>query len=357
MDIKEKFWVKKKVLVTGHTGFVGAWMCFVLKYMGAEVYGVALEAQEESLYENVREKLHIKEYIQDIRDSESVLHIINSIKPDIVIHLAAYGFVKECYEKPQRAYSTNVIGTVNILEAVRNCDSVKSILIISSDKVYQNDLDKNDYLFSEEDKLGGEDPYSCSKTCEDLIAKSYFYMYLKCEGKKLNIVRPGNILGGGDHIKTRLLPNMLEKFEKDELLEIRHPGAVRPWQHILDAIDAYLHVVQETYADSESKLGVFNVGPNMENQMSVGEIAKYISDKFASPKLQFGSESNGVKESAYLGIDITKIGNELGWAPKKNIKGILDDTYSFWAKSQSEDWYEVCREQIESYYCRCGEKE
>lgn len=352
MSANRDFWKNKKVLVTGHTGFVGAWMCAVLKYMEVDVYGISLEADKESLYASIKNSLDVKEYIQDIRDFNRVSEIIELIKPEIVIHLAAFGFVKECYEDVRKAYTTNVIGTMNVLEAIRNCNSVSNVLIVSSDKVYLNKQNMNNYLFKEDEKLGGIDPYSCSKTCEDLIAQSYFDTYLKELGIKLNIVRPGNILGGGDHIKTRLLPSMLEKFSNDELVDIRHPNAVRPWQHILDAIDAYLYVVQKTSTVNHMNLEIYNVGPDIEGQMSVGEIASYISSKFINPKVQFGNELSGVKEAAYLGVDITKLKEKINWQPKKKITEILDDTYNFWEKSQEQDKYKLCREQIEAYYVK-----
>lgn len=350
MHANRSFWNGKKVLVTGNTGFVGAWMCAVLKYMGSDVYGIALEAEPDSLYEQIRLSLSVTEYIQDISDYDKVKVILDDVKPEIVIHLAAFGFVKECYEIPVKAYQTNAIGTMNILEAIRNCDSVSNVLIVSSDKVYQNDETIGKYFFRENEKIGGIDPYSCSKTCEDMIAQSYYYIYYKDTNRTMNIVRPGNILGGGDHIKSRLIPSMLDKFQNNEVLDIRHPNAIRPWQHVLDAIDAYLTIIQKTFADEKGLFNIYNVGPERDGQMSVGEIAEYISDKFEYSKLQFDNSNKGVQEAEYLGVDITKIKEQIQWQPKKNIKDILDDCYDFWKQGRTQNKYILCLRQIEEYY-------
>lgn len=350
MHADKSFWNGKKVLVTGHTGFVGAWMCAVLKYMGADIYGIALEAEHDSLYEQIRLSLSVTEYIQDIIDYEKVKRILDEVNPEIVIHLAAFGFVKECYEIPMRAYQTNVLGTMNLLEVIRSCDSVSNILIVSSDKVYQNDEEIGRYFFRENEKLGGIDPYSCSKTCEDLIAQSYYHTYYKDTMRTMSIVRPGNILGGGDHIKSRLIPSMLDKFQKNEVVDIRHPNATRPWQHVLDAIDAYLTIIQKTFAAEKGMFEIYNVGPEKDGQMSVGEIAKYISDKFEHSNVQLGNGNEGVQEAEYLGVDITKIKQQVLWQPKKNMKDILEDCYNFWKQGQTQDKYILCLQQIEEYY-------
>lgn len=346
----EDFYSKKRILITGHTGFVGCWMSMVLDYFNADLYGIALEAEEGALYSKVKKQLNIHDYICDLRESDKVDEIIKQINPEIVIHVAAYGFVNECFENPKRAFTSNVMGTVNLFEAIRKNKAVKSVLVISSDKVYQNKKGITKHSFMETENLGGIDPYSCSKTCEDLVAQSYFESYLQDKNVKVNIVRPGNILGGGDHIKSRLLPSMLNSFSEGKAVEIRHPDAIRPWQHILDAIDAYLSIIHDTYTSEMSDIGIYNVGPKPEGQMSVGQIAQYMARKIDGAKIVLGEKNPAVQEAGYLDVNIEKIVNTINWSPKKNMEQILDDVFEFWDRSKKEDSFDICKEQIEFYY-------
>ena len=343
------FWKDKKVLITGHTGFVGTWMCIVLQRYGANIFGLSLEADKDSLFEKVKIDLNIKNYYVDLREYESVKKVLEETKPEIVIHLAAFGFVKECVIEPFRTYTTNVLGTVNFLEAVNNCEHVKNVLIVSSDKVYRNDGTLTEYMFNETDALGGLDTYSASKTCEDLVAQSYFDTYLKNKSINLNIVRPGNILGGGDHIQSRLVPSLLNGFDTGKPIEIRNKSAIRPWQHILDAIDAYLTIIVNSFEES-GKIGIYNVGPEIDGQMSVGQIFEYLQNKFSDKEAIFEEETEcSVKEAGYLGISIEKLSDTFLWKPHKNIRDILDDVYDFYIKSKEMPLYDICIEQIEKY--------
>lgn len=343
------FWKNKKVLVTGHTGFVGAWMCTVLQRYGADIYGLSLVEEENSLFENLKSDLHIRNYYVDLREYDLVKNVFDEVNPEIVIHLAAFGFVKECAYDPVRAYNTNVLGTVNMLENIKYCESVKNVLVVSSDKVYRNDGTLTEYLFRESDLLGGLDSYSASKTCEDLVAQSYFDTYLKERDITLNIVRPGNILGGGDHIQSRLIPSLLNGFYNGKPIEIRNKSAIRPWQHILDAVDAYLTVVLNSYGES-GKMGIYNVGPEAGGQMSVGEIFEYLQQKFSKGDSLLKEETvSDVKEAGYLGISIQKLSNTLLWKPRKTITDTLDDVFDFFIKGKQKALYEICMEQIEKY--------
>lgn len=348
--MRKEFFCGKKVLVTGHTGFVGAWMSVVLHYLGATVIGLSLPPEENSLYQKIQTEFKIKEYLVDLREQHKVVRALEEIGPDIVLHIAAYGFVRECIDNPVMTFSSNVMGTVNLFEAIRKCSSVKSVLVVSSDKVYKNLDIEGRHSFKEEEPLGGIDPYSCSKTCEDMVAQSYFDTFFRQDNISINIVRPGNILGGGDHIKSRLLPNMFEKFSRGEALNIRHPHAVRPWQHILDALDAYLTIVSETSKKNISNIGIYNVGPRANGQMSVGQIAKHISNSFPGSIISISEDEYNVREAGYLDVDINKISEEFNWKPKKTMEEILDDAYNFWSQSQTKSCYTLCLEQIQSYY-------
>lgn len=343
------FWKGKKVLITGHTGFVGTWMCIVLQRYGADISGLSLEAHKASLFEKVKNNLSIKNYYVDLREYESVTKVFDEVKPEIVIHLAAFGFVKECVSEPFRTYTTNVLGTVNLLEAVKDCETAKNVLIISSDKVYRNDVILTGHIFNETDSLGGLDTYSASKTCEDLVSQSYFDTYLKSKNISLEIVRPGNILGGGDHIQSRLIPSLLNGFDKGEPIEIRNKSAIRPWQHILDAIDAYLTIIVNLF-EEKGRIGIYNVGPENDGQMSVGQIFEYLQNKFSKQDMIFEEETKrNVKEAGYLGISIEKIKDEFLWKPHKTIRDILDDVFEFYMESKNKTFYDICIDQIEKY--------
>lgn len=345
------FWKNKKVLITGHSGFVGSWLSVVLTYFGAEMVGISLCPEVDSLYYHMQDDLNIKNYWDDLLKGEEIKKIVRKEAPEIIIHLAAFGFIKECYEKSYQAFSTNVMGTVNLFEAIKNCDSVRTILVVSSDKVYQNNGSHRDHLFTEKDVLGGKDIYSCSKTCEDMLSQSYYETFFKEQNKVVHIVRPGNILGGGDHIKSRLIPSILEGYAKREPIAIRNRNAVRPWQHILDALDAYLTVIEKTYDRQEMK--IYNVAAPRENQKSVGYISDYLAGKFGYEVERMEEtlvKTEGVREAAYLGLNIDKIIQELKWYPKKTLSETLDDVYEFWDRSHRETCYTICMKQIEEYY-------
>lgn len=344
------FFKDKKVLITGHTGFVGTWMCMVLKRYGADIAGISLPPEKKSLYREAEEELHMKSYICDLRELEPVQQLLHEIKPDIVIHLAAFGFVKECVSDPIRTFSSNVMGTVHLLEASRTVSTIKSILVVSSDKVYENKSCENKRLFTESDSLGGIDIYSSSKTCEDIVAQSYYDSYLRKSGISCNIVRPGNILGGGDYIESRLIPSLLHGFAEHKPIEIRNRNAIRPWQNIFDAIDAYLTVIYKTWNDNDS-VGIYNVGPDMCDQLTVGEISDYLGKKFEYENKYTEQEmESSVKEAAYLGVSIGKISQEFGWRPRKTITDTLDEIFYFWEKSKKNNVYEICMELVDSYY-------
>lgn len=342
------FFSKKKILITGHTGFVGTWMCMFLQSCDADIFGLSLEAEEKSLYREVEKSLKIKSYICDLREGEKVKKIISDIKPEIVIHLAAFGFVKECMKDPVRTFSSNVMGTVNLLEACTKVPAIKSILVVSSDKVYKNVASEKNKFFSETDSLGGIDIYSCSKTCEDLVMQSYFASYFQEENVTCNIARPGNILGGGDYIQSRLIPSLLRGFSTNTPVEIRNRDAIRPWQNILDAIDAYLTIILKTW-NHVNEIGIYNIGPCPNGQLTVGQISDYLQNKFDSnSRYKQIKRDKGLKEAEYLGVDISKMGKKLNWVPRKTIEETLDEIYYFW-ENRNNDVFEICMKFICDY--------
>lgn len=335
----------KNILVTGHTGFVGAWLCAVLSYFGLNVTGFSLPEDDGALYGKIKDKLEVFSIYGDLRDRLEVDTLVRETDPDIIFHIAAFGFVKECFDDPHRAFSSNVEGTLNLLEAVRSMDKPCRIIVASSDKVYRNS-GKDAYLFNEEDELGGTDPYSASKTCEDMLCQSHYDSYLAKRGDSMCIVRPSNILGGGDHNMNRLIPGIYYNLGQGREPEIRNPDSVRPWQNIFDIVDAYLTVAEKR----DTGCRIYNVGPEPEGIKTVGEIARYVSRLYG---MEFGRETSGdsdVKEKAYLGLSIAKIKNELGWSPKRTLGETLDEIYSFYNHDDGNNTYELCMSQINNYY-------
>ena len=339
------YFKNKKVFVTGHTGFVGAWLCLALKYFGADVTGFTLREEPSSLYSKIKNGLKIHSVYGDLRDAEAVNNCYIANKPDILFHIAAFGFVKECFDDPDRAFSSNVDGTLNLFQTIRNNSKECRIVVASSDKVYCNS-GREAYLFCEDDALGGTDPYSASKTCEDILARSFFDTYLKGRNTSLCILRPSNILGGGDHNMNRLIPSIYYNMGLDKAPEIRNPNAVRPWQNIFDIVDAYL-TVAESFAEDER---VYNVGPEPEGIKTVGEIAEYVSGLYGKNySYEKGNDNNSI-EKQYLGLSIDKIKKELNWRPQRTLEQTLAEIYEFYTKDDGKNTYELCMSQIERYY-------
>lgn len=336
---------KSKILVTGHTGFVGTWLSVVLDYMNYDVTGFSLPEEEGALFGKIKDKLNIKSIYGDLRDKSSVYRLIEETKPDVIFHIAAFGFVKECFTDPERAYSSNVIGTLQLFEAVRSMEKPCRIIVASSDKVYCNS-GFDAYLFEENDLLGGTDPYSSSKTCEDLLAQSYFDSYLDSKGCSLCIVRPSNILGGGDHNMSRLIPSIYYNLGMGKAPEIRNPDSVRPWQNIFDIIDAYLTLSERV----EKGCSIYNVGPEPDGIKTVGEIATYVSGLYGMKFDEENRVDSEVKEKGYLGLSIEKIKREIGWKPKRTLEQTLDEIYDFYSCDDGNNTYELCISQIENYF-------
>ena len=336
---------RQKILVTGHTGFVGSWLCATLSHFGCDITGFSLSEDNGSLYGKIKDKLKIKSIYGDLREKKDVEVCIKEVNPDIVFHIAAYGFVKECHSNPERAYSSNVQGTLNLFEAIRDMDKPCRIVLASSDKVYRNE-GADEYLFSECDALGGMDSYSASKTCEDILAQSYFDSYLDEKGCSLCIVRPSNILGGGDHNMNRLIPSIYYNLSHGKKPEIRNPHSVRPWQNIFDIVDAYITLAERV----ESGCAIYNVGPEPEGIKSVGEIVDYVSDLYGISSVNGKASEFGAKEKGYLGLSIDKIKEEIGWSPKRSLEETLKEIYEFYTRDNGINTYDLCIEQIEKYF-------
>lgn len=341
------FFKGKKVFITGHTGFKGSWLTKILIDSGAIVKGYALEPEENSLFKNISLEQKINSVYGDIRNFEFLEKEFNEFSPEIVFHLAAQPIVRESYKNPHYTYETNVMGTVNILECVRNSNTVKSFVNVTTDKVYENleDIEKihpNDEKgFKEEDKLNGRDPYSNSKSCSELITSSYKYSFLEDREIGISTVRAGNVIGGGDSAKDRIIPDCIRSAKQKENIIIRNPNAVRPYQHVLDALFAYLLIAQKQYENKEYA-GNYNIGPEEKDIIKNKDLVEIFCEKWGENAVWIDKSDNGPYESKFLKLDCTKLKKVFNWKPVWNIEKAVEKIVEF--EKYDKNDLELCME-------------
>lgn len=335
MDIT--FYKDKKVLVTGHTGFKGAWMCEVLLLAGAQLTGYALEAEEGSLFRQLALNERMDSRVGDICDLESLLVLFKEIEPEIVIHMAAQPIVRESYVNPVYTYDVNVMGTVNILECIRLTDSVKSFVNVTTDKVYKNK--EWEWGYRENEELNGYDPYSNSKSCSELVTDSYRNSFFKEREIAISTMRAGNVIGGGDYAKDRIIPDCVRAAMKQEDIVIRNPYAIRPFQHVLEPVMAYLMVAAGQYDNSELA-GCYNVGPNEQDCITTGELTSIFCKEW---KRQTGNQvswinryDGGPHEAGYLKLDCSKLKKVFGWKPVWGISLAIEKSVEVYYAEEVE---------------------
>jgi CDP-glucose 4,6-dehydratase len=314
-----------RVLITGHTGFKGSWLSLMLAKLGNEIHGISDRIVPNSHFELAEvENVMSSSRFLDIRDKVELTNAIDEVHPDIVVHLAAQAFVLESYRLPFATFETNVMGTINLLEACE-VSKVKRLLVITSDKVYKVGESKRPFI--ESDPLGGVDPYSSSKAAADLATQSLSQGFAST---RVSIVRAGNVIGGGDFGLDRLIPDLVRAQSKSELAIIRRPNAIRPWQHVLDCLDAYIKIIDFMfYSDSA---GIWNVGPDSNPLLTVREIADRFSQLFGNDTLWKTDEiaQSQFKETEVLSLDSRKIREELGWIPKLNEEDSMRWTFQWY---------------------------
>lgn len=352
MKFSSDFYKGKKVLITGHTGFKGSWMCKVLLKAGADVTGYALEAPTNpSLFEicYLKDKMH--SIVGDIRDLEHLETVFRKIKPEIVIHMAAQPLVRESYKDPVYTYEVNVMGTVNVLECVRNCPSVKSFVNVTTDKVYLNK--EWEWGYREHEELNGYDPYSNSKSCSELVTSSYINSFFQDRDIAISTARAGNVIGGGDFANDRIIPDCIRAANKDEKIIVRNPYSTRPYQHVLEPVTAYLMIAAAQYENKELA-GSYNVGPDDNDCWTTGDLVTLFCDKWNS-----AMESNltwenihdgGPHEANFLKLDCARLKRVFGWRPKWNVATAMDKIIE-WSKVYFEGGnVAACMErQIDSF--------
>ena len=326
------FFSKKKILITGCTGFKGIWLTYWLNDLGAKTYGIALKNKKKDK-EFKKINTSTKLFYEDIRNFSKIKKIFNEIKPDLIFHFAAQSLVIQSQKDPQLTWETNVIGTLNILISARFVKNLKNVVISTSDKCYKiRDNSKNKIFFSENDELGGDDPYSASKAAQELVVNSFRYSFPKPKFKIVT-VRAGNVIGGGDWAENRLIPDIFRSFKKNKKINIRNPGQIRPWQYILDCIQGYLLVCYKT-SNSKLILNSVNIGPLKKEAYSVKKIISLVSKKI---KIKSATKiKNKYKESKVLLLDSSLANKKLSFQPILNIKDTIDFTVDWYLKNIKE---------------------
>ena len=350
-NINFKFWKNKRVFVTGHTGFKGSWLCLFLSYLGAEVTGYSLKPKnKKNLFTEAKVKDIIKKsIIADVRNGHRLENELKKSKATIVFHLAAQALVRESYLKPIETIETNVMGTANILNGINKNIFVKSSVIITSDKVY--DIKKNK-IFKETDLLGGFDPYSASKVCAEHVFNSYIKSFFdKKRCFTVATARAGNVIGGGDYSKDRLIPDIVNSVLKKKKIFIRNPKSIRPWQHVLEPISGYLILAEKLYQNTLNiKNQSWNFGPNLQNCKTVEHIAKSFS-KSTGIKIKIIKEKSQLfkKETNLLRLNNSKAKNILKWHPKWNLEESIKKILEWNFESKKINKKEICFKQIKEY--------
>lgn len=353
-SINKSFWKDKKVLVTGHTGFKGAWLCMLLNELGAKIYGYSLPpSTEPSLFELCKLDKYVNTLIGDIRDSKKLSCFINESEPDIVIHMAAQALVREGYNNPVETYEINIMGTVNLFEAIRNSSSVKAIVNVTTDKCYEN---KEWYwAYRENEPLGGYDPYSSSKACSELVTSAFRSSFFNPDNYNKHRVaiasaRAGNVIGGGDWAKDRLIPDCIKAILEEKKVLLRNPNAVRPWQHVLEPLTGYLLLAEKLYTEGVKYGDGWNFGPHENDAKTVKEIVELLCKYYGKGASYRVDDSNHPHEARYLKLDCSKAKNELGWIPKWDIDVTIEKIV-LWMKAYSENinLLSTCKQQIKEY--------
>lgn len=328
--IDPKFWCGKRVFLTGHTGFKGSWMSLLLSRLGAEVHGFALAPHDDSdLFIVAGVQRDVRHVLGDVRDLSALRKALVKAKPDIVIHMAAQALVRFSYADPVTTYATNVMGTVHLLEAVRGVDSIRAVVIVTSDKCYEN-IDRATG-YREIDRLGGHDPYSNSKGCAELVVASYRNSFFGVEATvRIASGRSGNVIGGGDWARDRLLPDAVRAFISGNTLHIRNPHAIRPWQHVLDPLVAYLLLAERLTDKANDLEGAWNFGPPAESEVFVETVVNAVSRHWGDGAKWEKDLDEHPCEATRLTLDCSKARTRLGWRPMLNLEQAVQLTVEWY---------------------------
>ena len=348
------FWEGKKVLITGHTGFKGSWLSLWLQSLGADVVGVSLDPPTTpSLYEQAQVADEMISLREDIRDLEKMKSIFIEYQPELVFHLAAQPLVRYSYREPVETYATNVMGTLHILEAIRECKSVRAAVMITTDKCYENR--EWEWGYREIEPMGGHDPYSSSKGCAELLIASYRDSYFPIQEYSqhqtaIASARAGNVIGGGDWAEDRLIPDIIRAFESSEMVHIRNPNAIRPWQHVLEPLAGYIELAERLGVDGVQWAEAWNFGPKEEDAKPVEWIVKEMTQLWGENAAWCIDEGEHPHEANYLKLDCSKAHAKLGWRPRWGLSQALKQIVT-WHKETATGptTKKCCQKQISEY--------
>lgn len=354
-----EFWNHRKVFVTGHTGFKGSWLCLWLQRMSAEVVGYSLPPPTDpSLFETADVAKGMESIHGDVRDYRSLLAALRAHQPDVIIHMAAQSVVRESYEQPVDTYSTNVMGTVNLMEAVRHLPGKAAVINVTTDKVYEN----REWIwgYRETDRLGGHDPYSNSKACSELVTQSFkdsFFHARTAAGheKAIATARAGNVIGGGDWTRDQLIPDIMNAFHEGRPVVIRSPRSVRPWQFVLDCLGGYLTLAEMLFLDGGRYSGNWNFGPRLEDTLPVQQVVERIMETWPEKASWSLDEGLHPHEAGCLRLDTSKTIMQLNWMPRLALAEALDWIVEWYSRYfEHADPRTVCLDQIRRYETRSG---
>lgn len=349
--MRDSFWLNKKIFLTGHTGFKGSWLCMWLQSLGAQVVGYALPPKENDyLFNELKIATQVDSRLGDIRNREQLTTCMVESEAEIIIHMAAQALVQESYVSPADTYETNVMGTLNLLEAVRSTPTARVVVIVSTDKCYENK--EWQWGYRETDRLGGKDPYSSSKACTELLTQSYRNSFFTGQNNDKSVriatVRAGNVIGGGDNAQNRLLPDIINSLAKLETIKIRSPRAIRPWQFVLEPLNGYMKLIESMYSSSVVDTA-WNFGPNDYDIISVKEIVELAIKEWGDGSYEIDNQV-WAHESLSLKLDCSMAKNLLNWRPRWTVNQAVNETVSWYkAYYTGQDMHEYSLAQIKKY--------
>lgn len=344
----DSFFHGRRVLLTGHTGFKGAWLAIWLHQLGARVCGISLRPlTDPSIFERAALGSLIDSHICDIRNAPALDRIARDFDPEIVLHLAAQPLVRSSYEAPVETFATNVMGTVNVLESLRTLPNARVAIVVTSDKVYRNA--EWVYPYREDDALGGRDPYSASKAAAEIVTNAYWHSFFKGSKTAVATARAGNVIGGGDWSKDRLLPDAIRAWQAGAPLGVRHPGAHRPWQHVLDCLHGYMLLAEALWRDP-ALAGPWNFGPATHETAKVGEVLELARNAYGSGEIVAGRASPEMHEAGKLMVESAKARERLGFVPRWGLEESVNRTMGWYQKlAQGEAALALCQADIAAF--------
>ena len=348
MLVSADFWLNRRILLTGHTGFKGSWLALRLAALGARTTGYALRpATEPNLFTIARVSETLTHIEGDIRDRSSLADAVRQTQPEIVLHLAAQPLVRAGYAAPIETFETNVLGTAHLLDACRGLQDCRAVVIVTTDKVYRN-VDQP-HAYREDDALGGHDPYAASKAAAELVASCWRDSYLREQGTSVATARAGNVIGGGDWSPDRLLPDAVRAWETGGVLQIRRPDAIRPWQHVLEVVNAYLTLAERLWRSSDTA-GAWNFGPETGSVATVREVIELAREAYGQGKVHYALEETGPYEASWLSLEIEKASKSLGVGPRWPLGEAVRRTMEWHREvARGADARKLCEEDARAY--------